>query len=60
MQRSGDAGTLQGLAFAVFGTGRHQPRHLGFSDVDFFAAPFSEANILDEVVVAHCKLSGFG
>ena len=50
MQRAGDARAAQRLLRAIFLARRHQARHLGFGDGDFLAAPFGQANILDDVI----------
>ena len=50
VQRTGDAGALERLLGSVFGTRRHQARHLGLGDGDFFPAPLRQSEILDDVV----------
>ncbi len=45
-----DARAAQRLLGAVFLARRHQAGHLGLGDGDFLAAPFGEADVLDDVV----------
>src|SRR5271165_2396554 len=54
MQRSGDACAFEGLRRRIFGAGRHQTRHFGFSDGDFLPSEGGKAEVGDGVV------SGFG
>ena len=51
MQRAGDAGPLERLCSAIFGTQRHQARHFRFGDGDFVAAEFGKRQILDDIVI---------
>ena len=51
VQRSGDPGTLQRLLRAVFCAGRHEARHFDFSNIEFLAAPISQRDVLDDVIV---------
>ena len=45
VQAAGDAGSLEGLRSAIFGTERHQAGHFRLSETDLLAAPFCEADI---------------
>ena len=47
MQRAGDAGTAQRLRRGVFLADRHQARHFGLGDTNFFAAPLGQGEIGD-------------
>ena len=51
VQRAGDAGALQRLSGAEFGTAGHQARHFGFGNGNFLAAEIGKANVRDDVVV---------
>ena len=50
VQRAGDAGAAQRLLRAVFLARRHEARHLGLGNGDFLAAPFGEAEVLDDII----------
>ncbi len=50
VQRAGDARAAQRLLGPVFFARRHQTGHFGLGDGKFLAAPFGEAEILDDVV----------
>ena len=43
---------LSGFCGAVFFADGHQAGHFVLGDVDFFAAPFGEADVFDFVIVA--------
>ena len=58
VQRAGDARALQGLRLAVFGAGRHQAGHLDLGDVQLLAAPFGQADVLDDVIAESFGRSG--
>ena len=51
VQRPGHAHALERLARRVFFANRHQARHLFLGDRDFLAAPISQADVGDFVVV---------
>jgi hypothetical protein len=50
VQAAGDARPFERLAGGVFGADRHQPRHLGLRDQDFFATPVGERQVGDMMV----------
>ena len=51
VQRAGDARALERLRLGEFGAGRHQARHLDLGDGQLLAAPFGEADVLDDIIV---------
>nr|GEU28354.1 hypothetical protein [Tanacetum cinerariifolium] len=51
VDRPGNARAFQGLRCREFFADGHQARHFRFSDLDFFVAPCSQADIGDGVVV---------
>ena len=58
VQRTGYASTLQRLRSGVFSAGGHQTWHFNFSHIQLFAAPISQLNIGNNVVVlAHVQSS---
>ena len=50
VQATGDAGTGERLAAAVFFPQCHQARHFGFGDLDLLAAEIGERKIADHIV----------
>ena len=58
VQRAGDAGALERLLGAELLARRHQARHLDLGDGDLLAAPFGEADVLDDVVLGGGFLGG--
>ena len=60
VQRTGDAHALERLARAVFVADGHQAGHFVLGDLDGFAAPFGEREVLDcEIVFGRrrCRLA---
>ena len=51
VQGTGNAGTFQNLLRAIFSAGGHQPRHFGFGDLQFFAAPIGQFYIGNSVIM---------
>jgi len=51
VQRPGDPRALQRLRGPELRAQRHQPRHLGFGDLDLLAAEIGEAEVLHDIVV---------
>ena len=47
VQRAGDAHALERLLRRVFAADGHQAGHFVLGDIDGFAAPFGEAQVLD-------------
>ena len=41
------------LLLTILGAQGHQPRHLGFRDIQFLAAIAREGDILDDVILCH-------
>src|SRR5690606_19055676 len=56
VQATGNTGTFQRLAFAVFFAQTHQSGHFGFSEHNFLATPFGEAHILHLVLEVEIDL----
>ncbi len=55
VQRTGDAGTGQRLAVAVFLAQRHQAGHLRLGHFDFLATPVGQGQIF-YLVIGHCPV----
>ena len=55
MQAADDARALERLRRAIFLAHRHKAGHFGLGDIDFLAAPFGKAQILDLEIVGNWR-----